>query len=184
MRRRAFITLLGGAAAAWPLAARAQQPEMRRIGVATGTAADDPDGQTRLWGVLQGLKQTGLTEGRNVRICARWGAGDADLYRNAAELIALAPDVILASGNSTVGPLLQATRTVPIVFALVADPVGSGFVDSLARPGGNATGFMNFEYSLGGKWLELLKEITPGVTRAAVLRDPVLPSGTGQFAAI
>ena len=119
-----------------------------------------------------------------MRIDARWGAGDADLRRYAAELIALAPDVILASGNSTVGPLLQATRTVPIVFALVADPVGSGFVDSLARPGGNATGFMNFEYSLGGKWLELLKEITPGVTRAAVLRDPVLPSGTGQFAAI
>ena len=186
MRRRAFITLLGGAAAAWPLAAsRAQQPEqMRRIGVATGTAADDPDGQARLRGFLQGLKQSGWTEGRNVRIDARWGAGDADLYRNAAELIALAPDVILASGDSTVGPLLQATRTVPIVFAQVADPVGGGFVDSLARPGGNATGFMNFEYSLGGKWLELLKEITPGLTRAAVLRDPVLPSGTGQFAAI
>ena len=185
VKRREFITLLGGAAAAWPLAARAQQPEqMRRIGVATGTAADDPDGQARLRGFLQGLKQSGWTEGRNVRIDARWGAGDADLRRYAAELIALAPDVILASGNSTVGPLLQVTRTVPIVFALVADPVGSGFVDSLARPGGNATGFMNFEYSLGGKWLELLKEITPGVTRAAVLRDPVLPSGTGQFAAI
>jgi putative tryptophan/tyrosine transport system substrate-binding protein len=186
MKRREFITLLGGAAAAWPLAAsRAQQPEqMRRIGVATGTAADDPDGQARLRGFLQGLKQSGWTEGRNVRIDARWGAGDADLYRNAAELIALAPDVILASGDSTVGPLLRATRTVPIVFAQVADPVGGGFVDSLARPGGNATGFMNFEYSLGGKWLELLKEITPGLTRAAVLRDPVLPSGTGQFAAI
>jgi len=183
--RRDFITLMGGAAAAWPLAARAQQPEqMRRIGVATGTAADDPDGQARLRGFLQGLKQSGWTEGRNVRIDARWGAGDADLYRNAAELIALAPDVILASGDSTVGPLLRATRTVPIVFTLVADPVGGGFVDSLARPGGNATGFMNFEYSLGGKWLELLKEITPGLTRAAVLRDPVLPSGTGQFAAI
>jgi ABC-type uncharacterized transport system substrate-binding protein len=183
--RRDFITLMGGAAAAWPLAARAQQPEqMRRIGVATGTAADDPDGQARLRGFLQGLKQSGWTEGRNVRIDARWGAGDADLYRNAAELIALAPDVILASGDSTVGPLLRATRTVPIVFAQVADPVGGGFVDSLARPGGNATGFMNFEYSLGGKWLELLKEITPGLTRAAVLRDPVLPSGTGQFAAI
>jgi putative tryptophan/tyrosine transport system substrate-binding protein len=186
VKRREFITLIGGAAAAWPLAAsRAQQPEqMRRIGVATGTAADDPDGQARLRGFLQGLKQSGWTEGRNVRIDARWGAGDADLYRNAAELIALAPDVILASGDSTVGPLLRATRTVPIVFAQVADPVGGGFVDSLARPGGNATGFMNFEYSLGGKWLELLKEITPGLTRAAVLRDPVLPSGTGQFAAI
>jgi ABC-type uncharacterized transport system substrate-binding protein len=184
MRRRDVIVFLGGAAA-WPLAARAQQPEqMRRIGVATGTAADDPDGQARLRGFLQGLKQSGWTEGRNVRIDARWGAGDADLYRNAAELIALAPDVILASGDSTVGPLLRATRTVPIVFAQVADPVGGGFVDSLARPGGNATGFMNFEYSLGGKWLELLKEITPGVTHAAVLRDPVLPSGTGQFAAI
>jgi putative tryptophan/tyrosine transport system substrate-binding protein len=186
VKRREFIMLIGGAAAAWPLAAsRAQQPEqMRRIGVATGTAADDPDGQARLRGFLQGLKQSGWTEGRNVRIDARWGAGDADLYRNAAELIALAPDVILASGDSTVGPLLRATRTVPIVFAQVADPVGGGFVDSLARPGGNATGFMNFEYSLGGKWLELLKEITPGLTRAAVLRDPVLPSGTGQFAAI
>jgi hypothetical protein len=147
--RRDFITLLGSAAAAWPLAARAQQPEqMRRIGVATGTAADDPDGQARLRGFLQGLKQSGWTEGRNVRIDARWGAGDADLYRNAAELIALAPDVILASGDSTVGPLLRATRTGPIVFAQVADPVGGGFVDSLARPGGNATGFMNFEYSL------------------------------------
>jgi ABC-type uncharacterized transport system substrate-binding protein len=186
LRHREFITLLGGVGATWPLAAsRAQPPEqMRRIGVATGTAADDSDGQARLRGFLQGLKQSGWTEGRNVRIDARWGAGDADLYRNAAELIALAPDVILASGDSTVGPLLRATRTVPIVFTLVADPVGGGFVDSLARPGGNATGFMNFEYSLGGKWLELLKEITPGLTRAAVLRDPVLPSGTGQFAAI
>src|SRR5262249_39154383 len=140
--RRELLVALGGAAAVWPLAARAQQPEqMRRIGVATGTAADDPDGEARLWGVLQGLKESGWTEGRNVRIDARWGAGDADLRRYAAELIALTPDVILASGNSTVGPLLQVTRTVPIVFALVADPVGSGFVDSLARPGGNATGF-------------------------------------------
>src|SRR5262249_28429330 len=152
--RRELLAALGGAAVAWPLAARAQQPEqMRRIGVATGTAAGDPDGPARGWGVLPGLEESGLGEGRKAPNHARWGAGDADLRRYAAELIALAPDVILASGNSTVGPLLQATRTVPIVFALVADPVGSGFVDSLARPGGNATGFMNFEYSLGGKWL-------------------------------
>src|SRR6516164_2192683 len=151
MKRRDFIALLGGAAA-WPLVARAQQPEqMRRIGVATGTAADDPDGQARLRGFLQGLKQSGWTEGRNVRIDARWGAGDADLRRYAAELIALAPDVIMASGNSTVGPLLQATRTVPIVFALVADPVGSGFVDSLARPDGNVTGLSDVATTLSTK---------------------------------
>jgi putative tryptophan/tyrosine transport system substrate-binding protein len=186
VKRREFITLIGGAAAAWPLAAsRAQQPEqMRRIGVATGTAADDPDGQARLRGFLQGLKQSGWTEGRNVRIDARWGAGDADLYRNAAELIALAPDVILASGDSTVGPLLRATRTVPIVFAQVADPVGGGFVDSLARPGGNITGFTAFDYGIGAKWLELLKEIAPSVTRAAVVRDPAIVAGIGQWGAI
>jgi putative tryptophan/tyrosine transport system substrate-binding protein len=186
VKRREFITLIGGAAAAWPLAAsRAQQPEQRRrIGVATGTAADDPDGQARLRGFLQGLKQSGWTEGRNVRIDARWGAGDADLYRNAAELIALAPDVILASGDSTVGPLLRATRTVPIVFAQVADPVGGGFVDSLARPGGNITGFTAFDYGIGAKWLELLKEIAPSVTRAAVVRDPAIVAGIGQWGAI
>jgi ABC transporter substrate binding protein len=158
MKRREVITLLGGAAA-WPLAAHAQQPErMRRIGVLIPYAADDPEGQARTAAFLQGLQQLGWTEGRNVRIDYRWSAGDADRARRyAAELVALAPDVILASGTSTVGPLLQATRTVPIVFPVIGDPVGAGFVDSLARPGGNATGFMSREYSLSGKWLELLK---------------------------
>ena len=186
MRRREFITLLGGAAAAWPLAARAQQAErMRRIGVLMSLAADDPEGQARLAAFLQGLQQLGWTDGRNVRIDTRWGAGDADRIRKyAAELVALAPDVILATGSSAVGPLLQATRTVPIVFAQVTDPVGAGFVESLARPGGNATGFTMFEYGMSGKWLELLKEIAPGVTRAAVLRDPAIAAGIGQFGAI
>ena len=148
-------------------------------------AADDPESQARIAAFLQGLQQLGWTDGRNVRIDNRWAAGNADdIRRHAAELVALAPDVILAPGTATVGPLLQATRTVPIVFATVADPVGAGFVDSLARPGGNATGFMPFEYSMGGKWLELLKEIAPGVTRAAVLRDAAIASGTGQFAVI
>ena len=186
MRRREFITLLGGAAAAWPLAARAQQGErVRRIGVLMTTAADDPEAQARIAAFLQGLQQLGWADGRNVRIDTRWGAGDADRVRRyAAELVALAPDVILATGSSTVGPLLQATRTVPIVFANVTDPVGAGFVDSLARPGGNATGFTSFEYSMSGKWLELLKEIAPGVTRVAVLRDPAISTGLGQFGAI
>jgi ABC-type uncharacterized transport system substrate-binding protein len=185
MKRRAFITLLGGAAA-WPLAAYAQQGErMRRIGLLQTTGADDPEGQARNAAFRQGLQQLGWTDGRNVRIDYRWTAGDADrIRRYAAELAALVPDVILASGSATVGPLLQATRTVPIVFVNVPDPVGAGFVDSLARPGGNATGFILFEYGLSGKWLELLKQIAPGVTRAAVLRDPALTSGTGQFAAI
>jgi ABC-type uncharacterized transport system substrate-binding protein len=185
MKRRAFITLLGGAAA-WPLAAYAQQGErMRRIGLLQTTGADDPEGQARNAAFRQGLQQLGWTNGRNVRIEYRWTAGDADrIRRYAAELAALVPDVILASGSATVGPLLQATRTVPIVFVNVPDPVGAGFVDSLARPGGNATGFILFEYGLSGKWLELLKQIAPGVTRAAVLRDPALTSGTGQFAAI
>ena len=186
MRRREFITLLGGAAAAWPLAARAQQGErMRRIGVLLPAAADDPEFQARVGAFLQGLAQLGWTIGRNVRIDTRWATTNAaDIRRHAAELAALAPDVILAHGASTVGPLLQATRTVPIVFPVVGDPVGAGFVDSLARPGGNATGFMTFEYSLSGKWLELLKQIAPGVTRVAVLRDPAIASGTGQFGAI
>ena len=177
--------MLGGAAA-WPLAARAQQPErMRRIGVLMGAAADDPEGQARIAAFQQGLQQLGWTDGRNVRIDYRWGAGNADDIRKyAAELVALAPDVILATGGASVAPLLQATRTVPIVFVIVADPVGAGFVDSLARPGGNATGFMQFEYSLSGKWLELLKQIAPGVTRAAVLRDPAITAGIGQFAVI
>ena len=185
MRRRAFITLLrrrGGVAAA----ARAQQPErMRRIGMLLPrSAADDPEYQARVGAFLQALAQLGWTVGRNVRIDTRWAtANAAEIRRHAAELAALAPDVILAYGASTVGPLLQATRSVPIVFAIVADPVGAGFVDSLARPGGNATGFMAFEYGMSGKWLELLKEIAPGVTRVAVLRDPATP-GIGQFAAI
>jgi ABC-type uncharacterized transport system substrate-binding protein len=185
MRRREFITLLGGAAA-WPLAAHAQQRErMRRIGVLIPYAADDPEGQARIAAFLQGLQQLGWTEGRNVRIDYRWSAGDADRARRyAAELVALAPDVILASGTSTVGPLLQATRTVPIVFPVIGDPVGAGFVDSLARPGGNATGFMSREYSLSGKWLELLKEIAPSVTRVAVLRDAALSVGPVQFGVI
>ena len=170
----------------WPLAARAQQGErMRRIGVLMPAAADDPEVQARIAAFLQGLQQLGWTIGRNVRIDTRWAAGNAaDIRKYAAELVALAPDVILATGASTVGPLLQATRTVPIVFVVVPDPVGAGFVDSLARPGGNATGFMQFEYGISGKWLELLKQIAPGVTRAAVLRDPAIAAGIGQFGAI
>jgi len=186
LRRREFIWLLGGAAA-WPMAARAQQGEpIRRIGVLSGSGgADDPDPKERYAAFLQRLQQLGWIDGRNVRIDTRWPAGDADSIRKyAAELAALAPDVIMASGTSIVGPLLQATRTVPIVFAGVADPVGAGFVESLARPGGNVTGFMQFEYSLSAKWLELLKQIAPGVTRVAVLRDPDITSGIGQFAVI
>ena len=185
MRRREFITL-AGAAAVWPLAARAQQPDgMRRIGVLLPAAADDAEFQARVGAFLQEMAQSGWTIGRNVRIDTRWaGSNAADIRRHAAELAALAPDVILAHGGVTVGPLLQATRTVPIVFPVVVDPVAAGYVDSLARPGGNATGLMLFEYSLSGKWLELLKEIAPDVTRAAVLRDPAITAGTGQFAVI
>jgi putative ABC transport system substrate-binding protein len=174
MKRRGFITLLGGAAAAWPLTVRAQEPErMRRIGVLLSLAADDPQGQARLKAFVQGLQQLGWTDGRNVRIDTRWSAGDADRGRRyAAELSALAPDVILASGGSVAGPLLQVTRTVPVVFTLTPDPVGAGFVASLARPGGNATGFTQVEYGMSAKFLELLKEIAPRVTRVAVLRDP------------
>jgi putative ABC transport system substrate-binding protein len=186
MRRREFITLLGGAAAAWPLAARAQQADrVRRIGMLMSTAADDPDGQARIAAFLDGLQQLGWTDGRNVKIDYRWPAGDADKSRKyAAELVALAPDIILAFGSANMTSLLQATRTVPIVFVAVPDPVGAGYVDSLSRPGGNATGFMTFEYSMGGKWLEVLKEIAPGVTRVAVLRDPAITSGVGQWGAI
>ena len=182
MRRRAFIAALGGAAA-WPVVARAQQPErMRRIGVLLGIAANDPDTQTRFAAFVQTLQQLGWTDGRNVRIDTRWASGDAELIRKyAAELVALAPDVIFASGNAAVAPLLQATHTVPIVFSAVADPVGSGFVDSLSQPGGNATGFMQFEYGLSGKWLELLKEIAPGLTRAIVLWDPAKPPGSASL---
>jgi putative ABC transport system substrate-binding protein len=168
VRRREFITLLG-AAAAWLFAARAQGERMRRIGVLIASAAaDDPDGQTRIAAFVQRLDQLGWSDGRNTRIDYRLGMGDAErIHKYAAELVALAPDVILASGTPAVAPLLQATRTVPIVFVQVTDPVGAGFVDSLARPGGNATGFTLFEYGISGKWLELLKEIAPGVTRAA-----------------
>jgi putative ABC transport system substrate-binding protein len=186
MRRRDFITLFGGAAAAWPLSLRAQQSErMRRIGVFMSLAADDKQGQARLAAFLQSLQELGWTDGRNVRIDIRWGTGDVDRNRrHAAELVALAPDVILASGGSVVGILLQATSTVPIVFTQTPDPVGAGFVESLARPGGNATGFSIFDYSLGGKWLELLKQIAPGVTRVAVIRDSATPQGVGQFSAL
>jgi putative ABC transport system substrate-binding protein len=185
MRRREFITLAGGAVA-WPLAARAQQPErMRRIGVLLPGTANDAEYQARMVAFLQGLQQLGWSEGRNVRIDTRWAAGDANLIRKyVAELIALAPDVSLAPGNTTVGPLLQATRAVPIVFTTLLDPVGAGFVESLARPGGNATGFIAFEYGLSGKWLELLKQIAPSLTRVAILRDPTTAAGIGQFAAI
>jgi putative tryptophan/tyrosine transport system substrate-binding protein len=190
MRRREFITLLGGAAASpsflWPIAARAQQGErMRRIGVLMPSAADDEEYQARMTAFLQRLAQLGWLDGRNVRIDTRWAGGYADrIRRMAVELVALAPDVILAPGSATTGPLLQATRTIPIVFATIPDPVGAGFVESLARPGGNATGFIAFEYGLSAKWLELLKQIAPLVTRAAILRDSALASGIGQFGAI
>src|SRR5262245_54484256 len=186
MKRREFITLLGGAAVAWPRAARAQQERMRRIGVLQSGAADNPDVQVWLAAFLQRLLELGWSEGRNLRIEYRLGAlGDAERTRKyAAELVALAPDVIFASGTAQVGPLLQATRTVPIIFAIVADPVGAGFVDSLARPGGNATGFVQYEYGLSGKWLELLKEIAPRVTRALILRDAAITAGVGLWGAI
>ena len=186
MRRREFISLLGGAVVSWPVAARAQQGERsRRIGVLLPAAADDPVFQARLAAFHQALALLGWNIGRNVRIDTRWATTNAgEIRRHAEELVALAPDVILATGNSTVPPLLQATRTVPIVFPVVNDPVGAGYVDSLTRPGGNATGFMLYEYSMGGKWLELLKEIAPGMTRVAVLRDPANPSQSAQFGAI
>ena len=184
MKRRKFITLLGGAAA-WPLTARAQQPNrMRRIGVFMNLASDDAEGQARNAAFLQGLQEAGWAVGRNVRIEYRWGAGDPELFRRyAAELVALAPDVILASGASMYA-LQQVTREVPIVFVQVPDPVGAGIVLSMARPGRNATGFTPFEYGVSAKWLELLKEIAPRVTRAAVVRDPAIPTGTGQLGAI
>ena len=186
MRRRDFITLLGGAVA-WPLAARAQQrgDRVRRIGVLMNLAGDDPEGQARVAAFLQSLQQLGWTDGHNVRIDYRWGGGDEDrIRRYAGELIALAPDVILATGAAVVGPLLQVTRIVPILFLNVTDPVGAGFVASLGRPNGNATGFTSIEYGMSGKWLELLKEIAPRVTRAAVIRDPTLVAGIGQLGAI
>ena len=186
MKRREFITLFGGAAVAWPLAARAQQPErMRRIALFTNLAADDPEAQARNAAFLRALQQLGWTEGRNVRIDFRWGAGDADRnHQYASELVALGPDVILATGSPTVEPLRRATRDIPIVFVQITDPVGAGLVASLARPGGNITGFTNFEYGMSGKWLELLKEIAPRVTRSLVLREAGSVSGVGQLAAI
>ena len=186
MRRREFIGLLGGAAA-WPLAARAQE-RLRRIGVLMGQAATDPVSQARNAAFLQGLQELGWMIGRNVEIEYRWAPGGVDNVdnsrRNAEDLVALAPDVILATGGSNMGPLLQATRTVPIVFVQVTDPVGAGYVESLARPGGNATGFIPFEFGISGKWLELLKEIAPGIRRVAVLRDAALALGMGQLGAI
>jgi putative ABC transport system substrate-binding protein len=189
IRRRQFITLLGGAAAsasAWPLAARAQQAErVRRIGVIMNTTTANQDMLDGVSAFQQALQQLGWVDGRNTRFEIRWAGGEADeIRRHVADLVRLAPDVILAAGTAAMGPLLQATRTVPIVFNNVADPVGAGFVDSMSEPGGNATGFIQFEYTLSGKWLELLKELAPGVTRVAVLRDPDITSGVGQFAVI
>jgi ABC-type uncharacterized transport system substrate-binding protein len=186
MRRREFIALLGGTAATWPLAARAQQPErMRRIGVLNALAADEPQSQVRNAAFLQGLGELGWKVGRNLQIDYRWGGDDVGRFPTyAAELIALAPEVILAVGASIVGPLLQATRTVPVVFVQVTDAVGSGYVANLARPGGNATGFTLFEFGISAKWLELLRQIAPRVTRVAVLGDPTQPSGLGMLGAI
>ncbi|MGB8056007.1 MAG: ABC transporter substrate-binding protein [Pseudolabrys sp.] len=186
MRRREFITLLGGAVAPWPLAAWAQQGEqMRRIGVLLGATADDMEFQAWVGAFRQALQELGWIDGRNVRIDTHWATFNvAGIRKHAEELAALAPDVILAPGASTVGPLLQATRTVPVVFPIMADPVAGGFVDSLARPGGNTTGFMLFEYSISGKWLELLKQIAPDVTRVAVLGDTSTPTGPAQFGVI
>jgi len=185
VRRREFITLLGGAAA-WPVTARAQHGErVRRVGVLLNINANDPDRQANLATFAEALRQLGWVDGRNVQIETRWAGGDQAVSRRQAEqLVALAPDVIVATGNAVMEPVLQATRTLPIVFCNVLDAVGSGYVESLARPGGNATGFTVFEYNLSGKWLELLKEIAPQVTRAGVLRDPAISVGIGQFAVI
>jgi putative ABC transport system substrate-binding protein len=186
MQRRDFLTLLGGAAAAWPLAASAQQTErVRRIGVLSALAEDDPESVTRRATFEQTLKALGWTNGSNLRVDYRWSGNDADRIRKlVAELIALAPDLIVTSGNIVLAPMMQATRTIPIVFVQTVDPVGSGFVKSLARPGGNITGFTQFEYSLAAKWVELLKQIAPHVTRAAVIRDPTRGPGIGQFAVV
>jgi ABC-type uncharacterized transport system substrate-binding protein len=186
MRRREFITLLGGAAVAWPIAARAQQPErLRRIGVLLNRAADNPEGQDRLAAFHQGLQELGWRVGRNARIDTRWSENNADqTVKHAAGLVALAPDIVLASGTLAVTALQHISRTLPIVFAAVADPVGAGIVDSLAHPGGNATGFMNYEYNLAAKYLELLKEIAPRVTRAAIIRNAANPAGLAFFGAL
>jgi ABC-type uncharacterized transport system substrate-binding protein len=185
VKRREFITLLGGAVAAWPVAARAQQAAMRRIGVLLSTVESDPRGLEYITAFAQGLAELGWTVGRNVRIEYRWGAGDSNRFRRyAAELVALSPDVVLASGGTIVEAFQQASHTIPIVFVNTIDPVGGGYVESLARPGTNATGFASFEFSMSGKWLELLKEIAPGVKRVAVIRDASVPAGSGGFAAI
>ena len=186
MHRRDFIKVIAGSAIGWPLAVRAQQAErMRRVGVLMSLAADDQEGQARVGAFVQGLRELGWIDGRNVQIDIRWAAGGDRVRQNyAAELVALSPDVMLASGGSVVAPLLQVTRAVPIVFTQTPDPVGAGFVDNLARPGGNATGFSIFDYSIAGKWLELLKQIAPGVSRVAIIRDPATPQGIGQFSAV
>jgi putative ABC transport system substrate-binding protein len=186
MRRREFIALIGGAAASWPLAARAQQvAAMRRVGALMNISENDPEARGLVAAFREGLAQLGWVDGRNLRFDYRWSAGDVELIRKyAAELVALNPDVILAYGGSVVGPLLQVSRTVPIVFAEVVDPVGAGFVESFARPGGNATGFSLFDFGISGKWLELLKQISPGVTKAVVMRQPSSPGGGGQLGAI
>jgi putative ABC transport system substrate-binding protein len=186
MRRRDFLSVLGGAAAAWPVVARGQQGEtVRRIGIILPAASDNEEFQTRLAAFRQALEQLGWIIGRNVRIHTRWAtANAAEIRRHVAELVASTPDVILAHASPTVGPLLQATRTVPIVFPVASDPVAAGFVDSLSRPGGNATGFMDFEYGLAAKWPELLKQIAPDMMRVAVLRDPGIPTGPAQFGII
>ena len=184
MRRRQFIGGLGSTAITWPLSARAQQPDrIRTISLLVAGTADDPEYQARTRAFLHALEQLGWIDGRNARIDIRWATTNADaLRKQATELASLAPDVILsATGTTTTAPLLEATRTLPIIFVLLVDPVGAGFVSSLARPGGNATGFLMFEYGLSGKWLELLKQIAPDVTRVAVLRDPTIASGIGQF---
>ena len=186
IKRRELIKLVSGAVVAWPVVTRAQQSErIRRIGVMTNLAEDDPETRVRLDAFRNGLQQSGWVENRNLRIDYRWGVGDTDIHRkNATELVALKPDVILAHGSTIMGPLRRATRTVPVVFVSVADPVAGGFVDSLARPGGNATGFTSFDYAQSGKWLEVLKEIAPNIKRAAVIRDPEQVSGGGQIGAI
>ena len=186
MRRRDFIRAIGSSAVAWPLELRAQQPErMRRIGVLINLTADDPEGHARITAFAQGLQEAGWTTARNVRIDYRWGGGGADVMaKYAAELVALAPDVILAATSTSVAALQRITRTIPIVFVQVIDPVSAGFVDNLARPGSNATGFTTIEYGFSGKWLELLKEIAPRITRAAVVRDPTGAAQMGQIGAI
>ena len=186
MKRREFLTYVGGVVVAWPLGASTQPADrMRRIGVLLTLSSDDLEGQARVTAFRQTLQQFGWTEGRNLQFDIRWAAGDLDLIRkNAIELAALAPDVIVGTGNSTIGPLLKATRTAPVVFVTAADPVGAGFVDSLARPSGNATGFLAFDYSISAKWLELLKEVAPRIARVGIIRNPAISASIGQFAVI